>query len=189
MSILYLPPETLDHIVDLLHDEPETLKACCLVSKPWIPRTRRHLFAEVVFNFPEHIEFWKKTFPDPSNSPAYHTHTMFVRCTQLVMMADDRAGGLIQTFPRVVRLRLSWLSMDGDRRATADDLEKHSLIPFHKFWSTLKSLHVASLFLPYRQIFNLVLSSPLLEDLAMFGRSLSSSDDGDFRGSQTTQFL
>ena len=28
-----LPPEILDYILDLLHDEPEALKECCLVSK------------------------------------------------------------------------------------------------------------------------------------------------------------
>ena len=42
----YLPQETLDYIVDLLHDEPETLRERCLLSKPWIPRTRKHLFAD-----------------------------------------------------------------------------------------------------------------------------------------------
>ncbi|KAF9645264.1 hypothetical protein BDM02DRAFT_3073690, partial [Thelephora ganbajun] len=45
----HLPPEILDYIVDLLHDEPETLKQCCLVSKSWVSRTRKHLFANVEF--------------------------------------------------------------------------------------------------------------------------------------------
>ncbi|KAF9780754.1 hypothetical protein BJ322DRAFT_1011601 [Thelephora terrestris] len=40
----FLPPEILDIIVDLLQNEPKTLKACCLVSKAWIYRSRRHLF-------------------------------------------------------------------------------------------------------------------------------------------------
>jgi len=35
----YLPPEILDYIVDLLHNSPNALKECCLVSKSWIPRT------------------------------------------------------------------------------------------------------------------------------------------------------
>ena len=43
----HLPPETLDNIVGLLHDKPGALKECCLVSKPWVPRTRKHLFAEI----------------------------------------------------------------------------------------------------------------------------------------------
>ena len=110
---------------------------------------------------------------------------MSVRCTQLVMMADTRVGGLIQTFPRVVRLELSWTSLDNNRRVTADDVDKISFTPFQNFSSTLKSLHTAALFLPYRQIFNLVLSSPLLEELTLSGRSLLSSDGDDSHGSQT----
>ncbi|KAF9789198.1 hypothetical protein BJ322DRAFT_1000595, partial [Thelephora terrestris] len=46
----YLPPEILDLVTDNLSDEPSTLKACCLVSKSWVPRTRKHLFASVKFN-------------------------------------------------------------------------------------------------------------------------------------------
>ena len=78
MANHYLPPEILDHIIDLLHDEPESLKACCIVSKSWIPRTRKYLFAKVEFASVK--DFEKETFPDPSNSPAYHTRALFVRC-------------------------------------------------------------------------------------------------------------
>ena len=48
-----LPCEILDHIVDLLHDSQTPLRNCCLVSKPWVARTRRHLFAEVEFQTAE----------------------------------------------------------------------------------------------------------------------------------------
>ena len=62
----YLPLETLDYIVDLLHDESPALKECCLVSKSWIPRTRRHLFAHIRFYSADNLKSWKKTFPDPT---------------------------------------------------------------------------------------------------------------------------
>jgi len=72
-----LPPEILDLTVDHLHDEPIALKACCLVSKSWVPRTREHLFARVEFRGTElPVERWKKNFPDPSNSPVHHTRTL-----------------------------------------------------------------------------------------------------------------
>ena len=58
----YLPPEILDYIIDLLYDEVETLGECCLVSKSWVPRTRKHLFAEVAFQAAAELELWKKTF-------------------------------------------------------------------------------------------------------------------------------
>jgi hypothetical protein len=56
MSNPDLPPEILDYIIDLLHDEPETLKRCCLVSKSWVPRTRKHLFADIGFQTEEHLK-------------------------------------------------------------------------------------------------------------------------------------
>jgi len=176
----YLPQETLDHIVGFLHDEPAALKACCLASKSWIPRTRKHLFAEVDFRSSMDLERWKKTFPDPSNSPAHHTQTMYVRCTKLVVTEGD---GLIQPFSRVARLRLFWASMD-NRLTTADDLEKISLAPFHRFSSTLKSLRMQFLIIPYPQIFSLVSSSPLLEDFALFGLTPSWGNGDDFHGQQ-----
>ncbi|KAF9789295.1 hypothetical protein BJ322DRAFT_1000309, partial [Thelephora terrestris] len=55
MSNRFIPPEICDHIVDFLHDDPKTLKQCCLCSRSWVPRTRKHLFA-VVRLYPLEIE-------------------------------------------------------------------------------------------------------------------------------------
>ena len=170
MSDPHLPQETIDDVIDLLHNKPEALKACCLVSKSWVPRTRKHLFAEIEFISVERIESWKRTFPEPSTSPAYHTHTLFVRCTYAAMAQVD---SLTQTFPRVVWLKLRFKKSDNP-----------SLAPFHKFSPTLKSLSADFSSLPCVQVFDLVRSFPLLEDLALTGRSLSSGD-GDSHGSQT----
>ena len=52
-----IPQETLDYTMGLLHDEPETLKECCIVSKPWIPRTRKHSFADIKFSSADNPEF------------------------------------------------------------------------------------------------------------------------------------
>ena len=49
MSDPCLPLEILDHTVDLLHDSPVTLKQCYLISKPWVPCTRKRLFANIEF--------------------------------------------------------------------------------------------------------------------------------------------
>ena len=166
----HLPPETLDYIVDLLHDEPETLERCCLVSKSWMPRTRKHLFADVKFRSTQDVDSWKTAFPDHSNSPAYHTHTLFVCWTRVE--ADAWAGGLIQTFSHVVRLRLTQATF-----GTPSIVKQFSLAPFHNLSPTLKSLHVYFVSLPCTQLFDFVRSSPLLEDLALSGRDLSSGND------------
>ena len=72
-----LPPEIFDLTIDHLHDEPITLKPCCLVSKSWVPRARRNLFARVeIDSYQRHIQLWMKTVPDPSNSPGHHTRIL-----------------------------------------------------------------------------------------------------------------
>ena len=50
MSRPHLPPEILEYILDTLHDDPKTLRDCCVVAKSWIPRTKNRLFAKVRFS-------------------------------------------------------------------------------------------------------------------------------------------
>ena len=95
MSNPHLLLEILDHIVDVIHNRPETLKKCCLVSKSWVPRTQKHLFCRIGTFSAEHLESWKKAFPGPSNSSAYHTHTPSVGCPR-AFATTDAEGGLIQ---------------------------------------------------------------------------------------------
>ena len=100
MSNPPIPPEILDHIVDDSYDESDALRNCCLVAKSWVPRTRKHLFADIEFYLPKRLESWKMMFPDPSNSPAYHAHTLLVRFPQVVTAADAGEGGWVRTFSR-----------------------------------------------------------------------------------------
>lgn len=97
-----LPPELFDHIVDHLHLEYTTLKTCCLVSKSWVPRTRRHLFARVDFCFPKSIGLWMKVFPDPFNSPAHHTRTLHIDASVVTLMANSDTCPLVRSFHLVV---------------------------------------------------------------------------------------
>ena len=111
--------------------------------------------------------------PQLVQGPLDHcTHTLVFRGTT----TDPRAGGLIQTFSRAVRLRL----------AIPERLEElDSLAPFHKLSHSLKSLHVYFLFLSRTQILNFVCSFPLLEDLTLSGLGLLLGNDDDHRKPQT----
>jgi len=156
----YLPPEIVDCITDLLYDNPKAINQCCLVSKSWVPRTRKHLFADVKFSTVRDLEAWKKTFPDPANSPAYYTRTLTVCCAHAVKTADAEEGGWIRAFSRVVQLEV-WSCVE-----SLDGLEV-SLIPFHNFSPVLKSLRVDSIATSHSQSFNLICSLPLLEDMCL----------------------
>jgi len=174
----HLPQEILEYIVDLLHDEPETLERCCLVSKSWVPRTRKYLFTNIYFCSADDLKSWKKTFPDVVNSPACHARTLFVGCPQVVVAADAEEGGWIQAFSGVTSLDVD----NGDQYLRASEVP---LTPFHKFSSTLRSLRVCPITLPHPQLFDPIRSFPLLEELNLKGRDHLLYSGNDTRGPKT----
>ena len=169
MSDPYLPPDLLDIIADLLHDADDTLKSCCLVSKSWIPRTRKHLFAKVVFRTAEDLQSWKTLFSNPLTSPAYYTQSFTIN-----FCPDPRESDWIPTFSRVVRFQM------GTRSEPAT-----FFFPFHGFSSALKSLHLDSTSLTSPCVFNFICSFPFLENVSvgMIGDVVDL--DGDFGGMST----
>ena len=152
----HLPQEVRDYIVDHFYDDPETLKRCCLISKSWVPRARKHLFSIVTFKSADYSK-WRKTFPDLMNSPAHHTRTLTV---------DGALGSAeeiwwIQSFSRVERLIV-------ERTPRAEPQPNVlCLAPFYGLGPSLKSLRVHCTVLRHSQVFDLICSLPLLEDLAL----------------------
>jgi len=144
-----LPPEILDSILEHLLDKPATLKNCCLISKLWLPRVRRHLFAHVRFGISVSPVLWRKAFPDPSSSPGHHTHTLSISFKPVITGTDTGASNWIHTFHNVVHLELSFLSWA--------PLALYGLFPI------LRSLSLWCT--PFD--FSLICSFPLLEDLAL----------------------
>jgi len=162
MSNPYLPPEILDYIVDFLHDDPDALERCCLTSKSWIPRTRKHLFAEVDLWHEDRLGSWKKMFSDPSTSPAHFVRSLRIGGACAVTTADAEVGGWLRGFAHIVHLGVETSEFYHGGFPV-------SLVPFHGFSRTIKSLRVKSVDLPPSEIFDFILSSPLLEDLAVAG--------------------
>jgi hypothetical protein len=166
-----LPAETLDHIIGYLHNTPDALRNCCLVSKSWIPRTRKHLFADIKFSTEESLESWEEMFPDPSASPARYAKTLSIECAEAVIAADAEEGGWLRGFSRIARLEVESI--------TPYPESEFSLVPFHEISPVLKSLDVNIPHLPSAHIFDLVLSFPLLEDLAVMINQTMVDDDDD----------
>jgi len=153
MSCL-LPPEILDHVIDQLPDDVTTLKACCLVSRSWIQRARKHLFANLSFDASTpRLELWKNTFPDSTNSPAHHTRTLFISYPDFI-----RAPDTILTFCNVERL---------DVIAGRSNDARISLLPLHGSFPILRSLYLSFYSLPDSGILDFICSFPLLEDLTL----------------------
>ena len=154
-----LPPEILDLIIDNLRKEPATLKACCVTSKLWIPRARRHLFTRIAFDTRRPpFESWMKTFPDPSDSPAHHVRILvMVLDTPLPTTADL----WICAFHNVVSLQVE---------STSYVPVPLAFVPFHGLSPSLRSLHLGSKSSPpLSDAINLLCSFPLLEDISIHG--------------------
>ena len=164
-----LPPEILDLIVDHLRDKPSALKKCCVLSKSWVPRTRRHLFARIRFHYARRsIESWKLAFPDPSSSLAQHARTLSFREQNPSALADPGVGCWIRALHRVEYLRVNTLGRS----------HGVSFVQFHGFSPTLKSLTLTHTSIPLQEIFNLICSFPLLEDLGLITVSPKRDADG-----------
>ena len=149
-----LPPEILDLIVDHLSNDPTTLKTCCVVSKSWVPRTRKHLFAHVEFHASKfHMEFWKSAFPVPSNSPARHARSLSISGIPFATPAYVGVNDWIRSFRNVVHLSL-------------ERQDQASLVPFYGLSPTVRSLRLTY---TTPEIFDFVCSFPLLEDLSLAG--------------------
>ncbi|KAF9780889.1 hypothetical protein BJ322DRAFT_1082254 [Thelephora terrestris] len=151
-----LPPEIFDLIVDNLHDEPIALKACCLVSKSWVPRARRNLFALVTFSslrWP--VRSWMNAFPNPSNSPAHHTRDLHFYDRSSVIAAST--PNWVRHFRHTEELRIANIAVDGSTAI--------SFVRLQGLSPALKFLNLRSVSASLSEILNLICSFPLLDHL------------------------
>ena len=108
-----LPPEIFDLIVDHLYYEWTALRTCCLVSKSWVPRARRHLFAQISLWSRGSVQSWMEAFPDPSNSPAHHTRSIRLSALAITLMTSQEVRPWLRSFQLVVTLSVRGYRMDG----------------------------------------------------------------------------
>ena len=166
-----LPPEILDLIVDHLHGEPPTLKACCVVSKSWVPRARRYLFADIKFSSSQpSFQSWTEAFPDPSNSPSHHTRSLSIRSDRAIDCATSTAlRAWTHSFHHIIKLEMNLGYQD----------RWVSLVQLHGLSPTLKSLRLHRSYIPLSEVLNFVCSFPLLEDFWLYSRRVSTLNDTD----------
>ena len=157
-----LPPEIFDLIVDHLHDETTTLKECCLVSKSWVPRARRYIFAKVTFvgSWTRFVHLWFKTFPDPFNSPGHHTRILYFHGRDSIFALSIVTSTWVHHFCHVKELvvqNVHWW----------DGLIPQPFRQLHGLSPTLKSLSLDYISVPLSVVLDLICSFPLLEDLLL----------------------
>ena len=166
-----LPTELLDWISNLLHDDgQDALKAYCLVSKAWIYRARRHLFKCIHFQSYKLFGMWKTKFPDPVNSPAIHTRSLFINHAEEFTDADV---SWIQSFTEVVQLEVTAFR-------DYDPNGRPAFSPFHGLSSTVKSLGVVWFGWQSRDVLDFICSFPNLVDLQVEGSGQIRNRCGDW---------
>ena len=80
-----VPQEIIDEILDHLAVDIQVdgglavryLRSCALVSKSWIPLSRRFLFHTILFTS-KNVDKWLSMFPVPEESPARHVKDLYL---------------------------------------------------------------------------------------------------------------
>ena len=178
MSGPHLHHDVLDSIVDLLQDDRIVLRSCSLVSKSWLPRTRRHLFKEIRLSATSYLQSWKDTFPDSSASPARYTKLLSITCPQEIVATDTEEGGWLHAFSHITKLEIYdhtvvhsiVLQWDIDESLIV------SLVPLYGFFPALRSLELSVATFPPSEISSIIYSFPLLENITL---ALHGYDDVD----------
>ncbi|GBE78237.1 hypothetical protein SCP_0111200 [Sparassis crispa] len=76
-----VPPELSDYIVDFLHNDYPSLKACCLASRDWLATARYHLFESVTLHNPRLCEAFKQLM---ERSPTIGSFVQEINISRLI---------------------------------------------------------------------------------------------------------
>lgn len=58
-----IPQELVDKLIDELVDDAKSLRTCCLISRRWVGRSRRHLFRLLTFPRTDKFTSYRNMFP------------------------------------------------------------------------------------------------------------------------------
>jgi len=72
---MFLPPELIDHILEFLRDDRESLAATSLVAKAWTTWSQARIF-EPLHLSPTNLQGWLKNIPPDADGPASYTRTL-----------------------------------------------------------------------------------------------------------------
>ncbi|KAJ6566802.1 hypothetical protein B0H19DRAFT_714200 [Mycena capillaripes] len=103
-----LPPEVIDLVIDNLHDDLPTLRACSLVSRDWVGGSRHHLFDDGPYLTGRNLGVFRDLLESPYNTFSFH-----LRSLHATGFHYDDVTQLWPLLPGFSRLRS--LHIDGNR--------------------------------------------------------------------------
>jgi len=165
-----LPQELIDKIVDEVsqYNSMHALRACCLVQKRWVERSRKHLFKEISLYAMARIRDWVKFIPLGPDGLCRHVRSLSYRQGKAVLGPKqllDRYPGHFTSFTRLESLQIFNLSL---RRFTSTAM-KETFGPVGRF---MRSLVFKDIVLTLNTLLMFLVHFPRLETLQL-GDNLS----------------
>ncbi|KAI0672680.1 hypothetical protein C8Q78DRAFT_1152127 [Trametes maxima] len=139
-----LPPELYDATIDYLEDDVESLRACGLACKTWLPRSRFHLFRSVRLRHADDVVRFRALLAS-APGVAHYVRKLSLVADYAGVTADgaaleddgwvDDAADLLPLFTGVTTLalaRVRWHALNDETRAAFDGVFKtvHQLFLF-----------------------------------------------------------
>ena len=152
--------EILGHL-SAIDSDLSTLKSCALVSKPWVPSCRRHLFHTTLFTS-NGMAKWLETFPVPEESPAHHVRDLRFLTQQPSSLPEEFFEN-IQWFTNAERATLLGYG----------EIQPLRLPPFWRLPHSITSLTVLENAACLHQIRDIMAQLPNLNSLALSGHILA----------------
>ena len=154
------PQDIIDEILDHLAADSdfESLRACVLVSRSWVPSCRRHLFHTLDLTWGK-MDRWLYAFPVPEESPAYHFRALRITISGINWFPDK----FFEHAPRFMNVRK--LSFFGGERCLGSRLPSRWKLPESVTSLTIEASNGVGLV----EIWDIMARLPNLDDLSLWG--------------------
>ena len=166
-------------MVDHLHGDVNSLRACALTSSSWLAASRYHLFNDVFFKDEASVLRWTRTFITPSVIPQCVENIHF----SCVSLLDDISSAALDlsTFTHLKGLFVddSGATSPRLRRVDRNCLQRMTLLPS----TTMRTFSLSCPVIPVPDVFLAIRHFSRLDNLAL--RCFTAIDWGDTKDAKT----
>ncbi|KAF8471540.1 hypothetical protein JB92DRAFT_1918918 [Gautieria morchelliformis] len=159
-----LPGELIDQVIDHLHNDPPSLRACCITCRAWAPSARFHIFHDIVLSDAERADALAEHLEtSPHISPLVRSLTINgYPPDPMHTRLDYYLDAVIPTIaPKLTRLK----TLRVEQVAFATQYPKVLSALIYNF-STLQELYIKGVsFNTFRDFAALIVAHPFLECL------------------------
>ncbi|KAF8530692.1 hypothetical protein JB92DRAFT_2782395, partial [Gautieria morchelliformis] len=154
-----LPGELIDQVIDHLHDDSPSLRACCITCRAWVPSSRFHIFHDIVLPAKRADALALILETSPHIAP-------LVRSLAIINPWPDAKYNYLDAVIPAIAPKLTRLKTLRLRCVTLTKQDPKVLSALIHNFSTLQELHIPSAtFNSFRDFAALIVAHPFLECL------------------------